>query len=150
MRVTIDTNVFVYALDARDGLKQRTAISVITACRRLDCAVGLQVYGEMFAVLTRRFARLAPEAAQAVRAVIAQFNSFPSSETAVDRALAEAVAGRFSYWDALLLAAADEAGREICFSEDMHDGARLGAVTVVNPFAPSGVSAAAALALGIS
>jgi predicted nucleic acid-binding protein len=58
----------------------------------------------------------------------------------VERALAEAMVGRFGYWDALLLASANEAGCAVCFSEDMADGTRLGAVEVIAPFGPGGLS----------
>jgi predicted nucleic acid-binding protein len=50
-------------------------------------------------------------------------------------ALAEAAAGRFSYWDALLLATLGRAGCSVLLSEDMADGARLAGVTVRDPFA---------------
>ena len=63
-----------------------------------------------------------------------------SSSSAV---LAEAAAGRFSYWDALLLSAADAAGCTALLTEDMSDGARFGRVEIVNPFAPNGLSARA-------
>jgi predicted nucleic acid-binding protein len=59
----------------------------------------------------------------------------------------EAAAGRFSYWDAVLLASAATVGCTTMLSEDMADGARLGGITVRNPFGPNGLSAAAAAAL---
>jgi predicted nucleic acid-binding protein len=47
----------------------------------------------------------------------------------------------------VLLTSASEAGCSTLLSEDMKDGARLGAITVRNPFGPTGLSAAAAAAL---
>ncbi len=142
-RLTIDTNVFVYALDASDPLKQGIALRVIEVCRDRDCAIAIQVLGECYAALTRKLRRAPWEAAQAVRNVMVQFPHFQSTSSAVDRALSEAAAGRYAYWDALLLAAAHEAGRAACFSEDMQDGAVFGAVEVVNPFGPDGLSSRA-------
>jgi predicted nucleic acid-binding protein len=140
VRTTIDTNVFVYALDARDATKQATAIQLIEALRTGDCRVSLQSCGELYAALTRRLRRAPWEAGQAARNVAASFETFGASRTAVERALSEAMAGRFSYWDALLLSSAHEADCSICFSEDMDDGARLGSVEVVSPFGPAGLS----------
>ena len=40
-----------------------------------------------------------------------------------------------SYWDALIIAAAEAASCEIVWSEDMNDGQVYGGVTVRNPFA---------------
>jgi len=140
MRVTIDTNVFVYMLDAREPSKQAAAAELVERLRAGDCHVALQACGELYAALTRRFRRAPWEAAQASRNLLAAFPAFGTSRSAVERALAEAMAGRFGYWDALLLASADEAGCELCFSEEMADGARLGAVEVVAPFGPDGIS----------
>src|SRR5687768_13897534 len=106
-------------LDARDPAKQAAAIELVAALREGDCRVALQSCGEIYAALTRRLGRAPWEAAQAARNVLASFDVFPATKTAVERALAEAMAGRFSYWDALLLAAAHEAGCDVCISEDM-------------------------------
>jgi predicted nucleic acid-binding protein len=140
MRTTIDTNVFVYMLDARDPVKQSVALELVERLRAGDCAVSLQACGELYAALTRRLRRAPWEAAQASRNLLAAFPVFGSSRTAVERALAEAMAARFGYWDALLLASAHEASCERCFSEDLADGARLGGVEVVQPFGPDGLS----------
>lgn len=138
MRATIDTNVFVYAVDARDASKQAAAIDLIERLREKDCVVSLQTIGELYAALTRRLKRAPWEAAQASRNILAAFPSFGPSRSSVERALAEASAGRFGYWDAQQLAAAHEAGCQRCFSEDMADGATLGDVEVIKPFAPKG------------
>lgn len=140
VRTTIDTNVFVYMLDARDPLKQSAAIELVEVLRSGDCLISLQSCGELYAALTRRLKRAPWEAAQASRNLLASFDIYGASRAAVERALAEAMTGRYSYWDALLLASAHEAECRLCFSEDMRDGARLGSVEVVAPFGPAGLS----------
>src|SRR4051812_30379205 len=140
MRATIDTNVFVSMLDARDPVKQAAALELVEGLRAQDCVISLQACGELYAALTRRLRRAPWEAAQASRNLMAAFPVFTANRSAVERALAEAMAARFAYWDALLLASAHEANCELCFSEDMADGARLGGVEVVAPFGVSGLS----------
>jgi predicted nucleic acid-binding protein len=140
IRATVDTNVFVYMLDARDPTKQAAAIELVDGLRSRECAVALQVCGELYAALTRRLKRAPWEAAQAARNVLAAFDTYGASRLSVERALAEAMAGRFSYWDALLLASAHEDGCQVCFSEDMTAGIRMGSVEVVAPFGPDGLS----------
>ena len=134
MRATVDTNIFVYMIDGRDPMKQMLAIELVTALRSKDCAVALQCVGEFYSAATRRLRRAPWEAAQGARNVLGLFDTFGANQTCVERALAEAMAGRFSYWDAHLLAAAHEAQCELCFSEDMAEGAKLGVVEVVHPF----------------
>ena len=41
---------------------------------------------------------------------------------------------RISFWDALILAAAESAGAEILYTEDLNDGQQYGTVRVKNPF----------------
>lgn len=137
-RTTIDTNVFVYMLDGRDPNKQQAAIEIVEGLRLGDCAISLQTVGELYAALVRRLKRAPWEAAQASYNVLTAFPSYGTSRDAVERALAEARQGRFSYWDAHQLATAHEAGCDLCFSEDMSDGDVLGRVRVIRPFAADG------------
>ena len=71
------------------------------------------------------------------------FDIFLSSETAAEEALTLMASGRLSYWDALLLISARDAGVKVLLSEDMQDGFRFGAIEVVNPFGELGLSARA-------
>ncbi len=68
--------------------------------------------------------------------------AFPLSAGAGPGALASALdaalAGRFQFYDALLLATAGEAGCVAMISEDMADGAALNGVRVVAAFDPQG------------
>jgi hypothetical protein len=56
----------------------------------------------------------------------------------VRTALTDAAVGRASYWDALLVATAGEAGCRVILTEDLADGADLSGVRIRNPFSPSG------------
>jgi predicted nucleic acid-binding protein len=43
---------------------------------------------------------------------------------------------QISFWDALVIQAAQAAGAEILYSEDLSDGQRYGTVRVKNPLTP--------------
>jgi predicted nucleic acid-binding protein len=135
-----DTNLFVYAMDARDPGKHAVAKSVVSAMGRAPSAVGLQVVGELQNVLRRRLNTPPTTAYQYARKVLVQFPAFAYDERAVQLAFDEAGAGRFSYWDGLLLAAADAVGVKTMISEDMGDGRVFRGLEVVNPFGPAGPS----------
>ncbi|HEX6442243.1 MAG TPA: PIN domain nuclease, partial [Stellaceae bacterium] len=66
------------------------------------------------------------------------FPTAPASANAVRAALADAVARRASYWDAVLVATAAEVGCRLILTEDLADGSTLGGVQIHNPFTPSG------------
>jgi predicted nucleic acid-binding protein len=136
--ITADTNVFIYNIDVYDPAKHRTAAVIIDALSAQRAPIGLQVAGEVCNALRRRLRRPPWEAAQAARNLLAAGPSFGTTRFSIQRALAEAATGRFSFWDANLLSAAEEAGCTHMISEDMGDGARLGRIEVVHPFAKDG------------
>jgi predicted nucleic acid-binding protein len=45
-----------------------------------------------------------------------------------------------SFWDSLILAAAESGGAELLYTEDLNDGQQYGAVLVRNPFRSPGIS----------
>jgi predicted nucleic acid-binding protein len=75
------------------------------------CVLTVQALGEFFLAATRKRLLARPVAAAQVRRWMTVFPSpAAASVTAVVAAMDAAVEGRFSYWDALLLATAAEAG----------------------------------------
>ena len=139
--ISADTNVFVYAVDEREPAKRRIASTVLRALEPATTLVGLQVVGEYQNALRKRL-RVAPGVAyETARSLLDRFPSFAYDEAAVEIALGQALLGRLSYWDALLLAAADRVGVRVMVSEDMADGLRFGGVEVINPFGSDGPSA---------
>jgi len=135
-----DTNLFVYAMDARDPDKHAIAKSVVDAMGRTPSVVGLQVIGELQNVLRRRLKTPPATAYRYARSLLVQFPAFAYDERAAGLAFDEATAGRLSYWDGLLLAAADAVGVRTMISEDMGDGRVFRGLEVVNPFGPTGPS----------
>lgn len=139
--ISADTNILVYAVDDRDEQgRQPVAREVVLRLTALQQPIALQVVGELQNVLRRRL-NLPPHAAmQQARNIFATFPNFAYDAGCVEVALAQAAAGRFSYWDALLLAACARTGVTSLLSEDMQDGAVFQGVRIVNPFSPQGLS----------
>ena len=146
-RVTLDSNVLVYAFDAADAVKRAQAQTIIDAFARLDCPLALQTMGEFYAAVVRRSVLKPAEAARQVEHFLDVFDAFADSEAAHRTAAEAAAKARFSYWDAVLLASAAEQRCDMILSEDMHDGAKLGGIVVRNPFGAAGLSPAAKAAL---
>jgi len=136
--ISADTNLFVYAYDSRNLTKQSTARVVLDALAGQEATIGLQVVGEVQSALRKRLKAPAQVAYQLASDLLTRFVSFAYDERAVRVAIAEASAGRLNYWDAVLLAAANEAGVRTMLSEDMSDGLIFGGLKVVNPFGPDG------------
>ncbi|HAJ46724.1 MAG TPA: hypothetical protein DCL54_09115 [Alphaproteobacteria bacterium] len=149
MTATLDTNILVYAADVRDTAKRDASARMLTALTQLGGRIGVQAVSEFHAALRKKLKRPVWEASQAARNILVSFPTFAYVEADVARALTEAATGRFSYWDALLLSAAERHGIRHFITEGMGDGMRLGAIEVVAAFNDGQVSPRAAAVLGI-
>ena len=146
--LSLDTNVIVYAFDARDAAKRVTALHVLGAAPTVGAQIGLQVIGETQNALMRRLKMDKSKVVPIVRDLLVRFGTFGYLRSNVLSAIDDLALGRLSYWDGLLVSSAAAAGCQTFLSEDMQDGAAFGGLTVVNPFAANGtLSAGAAAAL---
>ena len=135
--VFVDTNVFVYRHDSSDPAKQlRAERWIALLARQRTGRLSYQVLQELYATLTRH-GRPAfdPAAARDIVGALATWQP-----AAVDLAMLERawrLQDRFSlsWWDALIVAAAQIAECSVLLTEDLQDGQRFDAVQVVNPFA---------------
>jgi predicted nucleic acid-binding protein len=137
VRVFLDTNVFVYLFDADSPAKQERAREVVAeVARARSLVLSSQVLGELYVTITRKLAQPVP-AATAMRALedLAAFPVVAVDATLVQRAAARSAAEQVSYWDALVLESAVEAGAATVYSEDLQAGSAYPGVTVEDPFA---------------
>jgi predicted nucleic acid-binding protein len=136
-RQFVDTNILMYAHDASAGAKHERAKAVVEELwRTRSGVVSTQVLQELCVNLRRKAGR--PLKLKATRDLIADYlawqvvvNTGESTLAALD--LEERY--RISFWDALVVHAAQAAGAEVLYSEDLTDGQEFGAVRVVNPLA---------------
>jgi predicted nucleic acid-binding protein len=142
-RITLDTNILVYALDRGAGERHVLASQIIARSPFVDCWLTLQSISEFYTVVSRKRLVSAAEAADQARDWLAIFPSVAASASAVRTALDVVVGGQMAYWDALLIATAAEAGCTTILTEDMGDGSLLHGVLVLNPFADDGLAPAA-------
>jgi predicted nucleic acid-binding protein len=96
--------------------------------------VSTQVLQELAVNLRRKAAR--PIDAKATRDIVADYLTWQvivnSSESILDALELEA-RYRISFWDALVLQAANASGADVSYSEDLSDRQTYGSVRVVNP-----------------
>lgn len=143
-RFTLDTNILVYAADSRDPTRQAAAIEIIARSARRDCALVPQVLAEFFHATTRKRIMARSDAAREVLAWMTIFPLTPGPGAASLRtAMTEAEAGRFQFFDALLVATARDGGCGAVISEDMTGGTILDSVVIVPAFSAYGISDAA-------
>jgi predicted nucleic acid-binding protein len=131
----VDTNILVYAHDRSAGVKHQRAQALV---ERLwdsgEGALSTQVLQELCINLRRKAGN--PLSVDEVRLLIRDYVTWEvvtNSPAAILKALEIEVRYKISFWDALIVQAAEEAGTSILYSEDLAAGQRYGALRVVNP-----------------
>jgi predicted nucleic acid-binding protein len=138
MRIAVDTNVLGYAEGLDDEDKRTRAADILLALRSHDLVMPLQVAAELHHLIMRRRKTPPKEAGYSFAYWRALLARHPATLTStLDTALDLAAAHRLQIFDAIILAAAAEAGCRMLLSEDMQDGFVWRGVMVVNPFAPT-------------
>ena len=134
VRSFFDTNVLVYADDKASPKKQRRAIELVAEQRRAGTGVvSLQVLQEHFVTVTRKLgvdARLARRKVE----LLAEFDVVAPEVADILAAIDLHRLHGFSFWDALILRSAKQAGCRVLLSEDFQDQREVDGVRIVNPF----------------
>lgn len=128
----LDTNLLLYA-----ALQPDPRSDAARALLAQGGVVSVQVLNEFAAVARRKLHRPWPEIIQAL-AAIRSLCQPPQPLTLATHEAALSLAGRYGFplYDALIVAAALEAGCTTLFSEDLQDGQVIeGRLTIRNPFA---------------
>ncbi len=133
--VALDTNVLAYAEDTNGAAKKTAALAVVEQLSPETTLIPVQALAELFNVLVRKAGR---SRASARDAIVSWGDSFPLIETSPEVLLAAtelSATHQLGWWDAVILAAAADAGCRLLLSEDFQDGFTWSGVTVANPFA---------------
>lgn len=133
-RSFFDTNVLVYSDDKAFPAKQRRAVELVAEHRRAGTGVvSLQVLQEYFVTVTRK---LGIDAAVARRKVelLAEFDVAAPDVADILASIDLHRLRGLSFWDALILRAAKQAGCRVLLTEDLQGQQEIDGVRVVNPF----------------
>jgi predicted nucleic acid-binding protein len=133
--VFVDTNILIYAHDADASSKQ---VRAAAALRELwDSGAGrlsVQVLQEFFVNATRKLAT--PLAHMSAREVVSSYGAWirePTTADTVTRAIDVAALAQISFWDALIVASAEQAQATQIYSEDLNAGQTIAGIKIINP-----------------
>jgi predicted nucleic acid-binding protein len=133
--VFVDTNVLLYAQDPRDADKQAKAAAWLAACWRRDVGrLSTQVLHELYANLLRLAPKLGVPGARAIASRYRAWRPWLVDETTIDTAWDLQDRTPLAYWDALMVAAAQQQGCAFLLTEDLQHDQRIDTLRIVNPF----------------
>lgn len=131
-----DTNIIVYAYDNYFPDKQQRARKIIlSGVRDGNGVLSTQVLGEFFTVVTRKINK--PLSVRNARDIIKYMGRMMVQEIdllIVERALDTLEQYKISYWDSLIIAAAERAQCKRILSEDLDAGQIYHGIEITNPF----------------
>jgi predicted nucleic acid-binding protein len=133
-RSFFDTNILVYADDKASPAKQRRALELVAEHRRAGTGVvSLQVLQEYFVTVTRKL-QVDPRVARRKVELLAEFDVAAPGVADILAAIDLHRLHGFSFWDALVLRAAKQAGCSVLLSENLQEIREIDGVRILNPF----------------
>lgn len=133
----LDTNLFIYQLDASDERKRSIADAIIRrGVETGNAGVSFQVVQECLNTMLRK-AEIPLDITGArsyMETVLEPLMCVPATIALYHRALDVKSRYRFGFFDALIVAAALEAGCSRLYSEDLQDGQKIEQLVIENPF----------------
>ena len=132
----LDSNVLVYAYNRGEPGKQVQAQELLERAIQGETGVlSVQVLGEFFTVVTKRIpSPLSIEDAGEVVDLLAILPVISLDLSMVRRAISAHERYGITYWDSLIVAAAERAGCTRIISEDLNSGQSYLGIMAVNPF----------------
>ena len=133
-RYFIDTNLLVYADSGDAPVKQQAALKILKHVRQTNRGVlSTQVLTEYCNVAIKKLGMPHADVRQQLK-FWQQFEVVQVTPSLVHEALDIHQTRGVSYYDALIVAAAQISGCHILLSEDMHHSHSINGVKIINPF----------------
>ena len=136
-RVFVDTNILVYAHDRGAGTRHGQAKALVERLwSERSGVLSTQVLQEFYVNVRRKATH--PVSSEEARELVNDYLAWGvvvNDGSDILGALEMEDRYRISFWDALILQAANRAGVDRLYSEDLNHGQQYGTVEVTNPFA---------------
>lgn len=132
----VDTNILIYAHDSSSGSKHTKAGALLDRLWQAGTGVlSAQVLQEFVFTVRRKVQR--PPTLNEIRGVVSAYMAWEvvvNPPESVISALEIADRYKISFWDGLIITAAERGEAETLYTEDLQHGQTYGRVRVVNPF----------------
>lgn len=133
VKIFIDTNILVYALDRHDPEKRKKCRSLLKILAQNNQGViSTQVLQEFYVTVTKKLG-IDGLIAKDILHSFSKFEVVQISPDLIHRAIDIQILNRLSFWDALIIAAAQSANCEKVWTEDLNDGQIIQGVKIENP-----------------
>jgi len=133
-RYCMDTNILIYSIDKQAGDRHHSAIKIMQKMMTSDCVLTLQSLGEFFHASTRKGKMPQQEVISQIDDWMTLFPVISAAPTTLKMAMNAVAEHQFSFWDAMILETAAQAGVTHLYSEDMQHKQSWKGMVIENPF----------------
>lgn len=132
-KVFLDINILVYSLDQSDTAKRDKCRRLIKSLTSGNIGViSTQVMQEFFVAATVKLGA-DPLLVKDILRSLERFETVVVSPMLIREAIDCAIINRLSFWDALIVAAAESSNCDILWTEDLNHGQVIRGVRIENP-----------------
>lgn len=132
-KIFIDTNILVYSLDQFDPVKQKKCRSLLeTLVDDFQGVISTQVLQEFYVTAVKKLGA-DPLLIKDILHAYERFEMVIITPDTIGEAIDCSIINRVSFWDALIIVAAESAQCEKLWSEDLNDGQIIRGVRIENP-----------------
>jgi predicted nucleic acid-binding protein len=133
-KIFIDTNILIYSLDKFNINKNQKSRQIIqTVVQKETAVISTQVLQELYAVGTTKL-NIDPILMKNILSTFENLEIVIVDADLIKEAIDTSVLNRFSFWDALIVAAAERAKCEYVYTEDLNSDQIIRGVKVKNPY----------------
>ncbi len=135
----VDTNILVYAYNTSEAAKHARAAALLKELwDRQTGVLSLQVLQEFYVTVTQKIEQpiSLSEATQVIKDYLVAWEVVAPTAQTLLAALEAQQQYQLHFWDALILAAATEAGAVIVYTEDFQHGRTIEGIRFINPLLP--------------
>ena len=132
-KIFIDTNILIYSMDQFDPVKQKRSRALLKSLNNdLRGVISTQVLLEFYVAATRKLGA-EPLVVKDIINSLERFETVIIVPDIIKEAIDCGIINRISFWDALIVTAAESANCEKLWSEDLNDGKVIRGVLIENP-----------------
>jgi len=132
-KVFIDTNILVYSMDNHNKLKKKKCRDLLRKAHHdLQGVISTQVMQEFYVAAVKKL-KADPLIVKDIIHSLDRFETVTITPEIINEAIDCSIISRISFWDALIISAAQGARCEKIWTEDLNHGQIIRGVLIENP-----------------
>jgi predicted nucleic acid-binding protein len=138
-KIFLDTNILIYAYDVSAGKKHEMAKTILMDLWNSGRGIlSIQVLQEFFVNITKKVSKpLGVKLAKDIIRDLLKWEVVIIDGESLLEAVEIHIRHQYSFWDSMILKAAQKGGAVLLLSEDLTHGQTIDGVTIKNPFTDS-------------